>query len=55
MLCWYVVATYVLHVYSKFQYHKPTGCLVTYIIVPYHNVWPEAIFHIETESKGLTV
>ena len=31
LLCWYVVATNGLHVFSKFQCHKPTVCLVTYI------------------------
>ena len=55
LLCWCVVATYGLNVYSKFQCHKSTGCLVTYIklIVLHHNVWPEATFHIKTKSKGL--
>ena len=54
LLCWYVVATFVLHVYSKLQYHKPTSCLVTYMYIKSHNVWPGAIFHIETESKRIT-
>ena len=54
LLCWYVVATYGLNVNSKFQCHKSTGCLVTYIkLVLHHNVWPEATFNIKTESKGL--
>ena len=26
LLCWYVVATYGLNIYSKFQCHKSTGC-----------------------------
>ena len=30
----YVVATYGLRVYSKFQCHSPNGCLVTYINSP---------------------
>ena len=31
-----------------------TGAITAYIRIPYHNVWPEAILHIETESNKVS-
>ena len=42
--------------YTNFHCCYCLGCVVTYtkLIALYYNVWPEAIFLCETESKGLT-
>ena len=40
--------------YTNFHCCHSLGCLVTYTIALYYNVWPEVIFQCETESKGLT-
>ena len=39
--------------YTNFHCCHSLGCLIIEIAL-YYNVWPEAIFQCETESKGLT-